>query len=113
MNGWIHTPAQVFWWLVEGKFGAREESLAPRLFQLTQEAADTCNSGPEDKCREAEWEMDAPGWALSLGVTAVSSIDYESTHVCMHMHSHLLPVHIYIRYTPYIHTSTTEVEMVM
>lgn len=63
---------QVFWWLVEGKFGRRTQALAPRLFQLTEEAAAQCNIG-EDKCREAEWEMDAPGWALSMGVTAVSA----------------------------------------
>lgn len=76
MIGW-----QVFWWLVEGKFGKREEALAPRLFQLTEEAADTCNSGPLSKCRAAYWDMEAPGWALSLGVTAVSSAVFASVYM--------------------------------
>lgn len=63
---------QVFWWLVEGKFGDRQEALAPRLFQLVEEGAETCSEGTiEDFCREASWAMDAPGWALSLGITAV------------------------------------------
>ena len=96
----------MFWWLVEGKFGAREEALAPRLFQLTQEAADTCNSGPEDKCREAEWEMDAPGWALSLGVTAVSTV-LIGEHACVQMRSHLYTPSTYL-HRIYIHTAEVE-----
>lgn len=58
---------------MEGKFGKRQESLAPRLFALTKDAADTCRSGQEDNCSDAKWSMDAPGWALSLGITAVST----------------------------------------
>lgn len=63
---------QVFWWLVEGKFGKRQESLAPRLFELILDGAENCSSGTnEDLCNDASWAMDAPGWSLALGITAV------------------------------------------
>ncbi|CAM9622585.1 unnamed protein product [Ectocarpus sp. 6 AP-2014] len=66
------TATTVFWWLVEGKFGKRQESLAPRLFQRVEEGAKLCsNTSTEDQCNEATWSMDAPGWALSMGVTAM------------------------------------------
>ncbi|CAM9458851.1 unnamed protein product [Ectocarpus fasciculatus] len=68
----VVTATTVFWWLVEGKFGKRQESLAPRLFQRVEEGAEFCrNEDTEDQCNEATWSMDAPGWALSLGVTAM------------------------------------------
>lgn len=70
----------MFWWLVEGKFGKRQESLAPRLFQRVEEGAELCsNSSTEDQCNEATWSMDAPGWALSMGVTAVREREREKT----------------------------------
>ncbi|CAB1113375.1 unnamed protein product [Ectocarpus sp. CCAP 1310/34] len=66
------TATTVFWWLIEGKFGKRQESLAPRLFQRVEEGAELCSNGStEDQCNEATWSMDAPGWALSMGVTAM------------------------------------------
>ncbi|CAN0434311.1 unnamed protein product [Pylaiella littoralis] len=68
----VVTATTVFWWLVEGKFGDRQEALAPRLFQLVKDAAVTCSEGTnEDLCRESTWAMDAPGWALALGITAM------------------------------------------
>eukprot|EP00903_Cladosiphon_okamuranus_P014757 g13674.t1 len=66
----VVTATTVFWWLVEGKFGRRTQALAPRLFELTKEAADRCNIGT-DKCREAFWDMETPGMALKMGITAM------------------------------------------
>ncbi len=70
---------QVFWWLVEGKFGRREEALAPRLFDMVVEGAeDNCSNGTNEEqqhCEEASWSMITPGWALILGITAVSRVE--------------------------------------
>lgn len=65
---------QVFWWLVEGKFGNRRQALAPRLFELVTVAAEKCNEGTdsENPCNDADWDFESPGWALALGITAVS-----------------------------------------
>lgn len=65
---------QVFWWLIEGKFGNRDEALAPRLLTIVDDAASACTSdvGLTTPCFNAPWEMETPGWSLDLGITAVS-----------------------------------------
>ena len=66
----------MFWWLVEGKFGRREEALAPRLFDMVVDGAnDNCSESTEEElhqCNDASWSMITPGWPLILGITAVS-----------------------------------------
>lgn len=65
---------KVFWWLVEGKFGSRQEALAPRLLELVHDAALRCDVGTDDStpCSDADWEMITPGWSLGFGIAAVS-----------------------------------------
>ena len=62
--------------MIEGKFGKRQEALVPRLYELALDAAETCNEGTNDvnPCTESTWHMDTPGWALALGITAVSPV---------------------------------------
>ncbi|CAM9128357.1 unnamed protein product, partial [Sphacelaria rigidula] len=63
----------VFWWLIEGKFGNRDEALAPRLLTIVDDAASACTSdvGLTTPCFNAPWEMETPGWSLDLGITAM------------------------------------------
>lgn len=65
--------AQVFWWMVEGKFGNRDEALAYRLLGVVGEAATVCSDdGDLENCRRLDFSMDTPGWSLALGITSVS-----------------------------------------
>lgn len=65
---------QTFWWLIEGKFGNREESLASRLLDLVSDAAARCTDEEVEvyPCFNSEWEMETPGTSLKVGITAVS-----------------------------------------
>lgn len=75
--------SQVFWWLIEGKFGNRDEALAPRLLAIVDDAASACTSdvGATTPCFNAPWEMETPGWSLSLGITSVSYLRRFFVHV--------------------------------
>lgn len=68
---------QVFWWLVEGKFGDREEALTYQLVDFIRAADATCRgedfqNDEEGYCTRIDWYMDAPGWSLACGITSVS-----------------------------------------
>lgn len=78
----FYTMLQTFWWLIEGKFGNRDEALAPRLLELVAEAAAKCTADPDvvAPCFNSEWKMETPGSSLSVGITAVSCADGKWNH---------------------------------
>lgn len=65
---------QVFWWMLEGKFGNRTEALVPRLKEMVVDAAETCAEGSSlvAPCVSNGYDIITPGWSLALGITAVS-----------------------------------------